>query len=80
MIVFTKHALERMKQRTITRDEVIQVLTTSKQRMKDILGHSIAQLDDNGKILRVFFVERNKDIIVITAYRTSKEKYRRYGN
>jgi len=79
LIVFTKHALERMKQRTITRDEVIQVLTTSKQRMKDSFGHAIGQLDDNGKFLRVFFVERNKDIIVITAYKTSKEKYRRYS-
>lgn len=75
MIVFTKHALERMKQRAITRDEVIQVLTNSKDRMTDNLGHSIAQLDDNGKILRVFFVERENNTIVITAYKTSKERY-----
>ena len=47
--------------------------------MKDSFGHAIGQLDDNGKFLRVFFVERNKDIIVITAYKTSKEKYRRYS-
>lgn len=76
MIVFTKHALERMKQRTITRDEVIEVLTISKERITDNLGHSIAQVDCNGKILRVFFVERDESIIVITAYKTSKEKYR----
>ncbi len=76
MIIFTKHALERMKQRAITKDEIIHVLTNSKERMKDILGHSIAQLDGNGKILRIFFVEREQDIIVITAYKTSKEKYR----
>ncbi|RDE13035.1 MAG: hypothetical protein C4K48_09190 [Candidatus Thorarchaeota archaeon] len=31
MIIFTKHALERMKQRAITRDEVIEVLSTSEQ-------------------------------------------------
>lgn len=74
MIVFTKHALERMKQRAITRDEVIQVLKISKEKMIDSLGHSIAQLDDNGKILRVFFVERENNIIVITAYKTSKER------
>ncbi len=60
MIVFTKHALERIKQRTITRDEVVQVLTISKERMKDSLGHSIAQVDSNGKILRVFFVNETK--------------------
>ena len=51
MIVFTKHALERMKQRDITKDEVIQVLTISKEKKRNNLGHSIAQLDSNGKIL-----------------------------
>ncbi len=76
MIIFTKHALERMKQRAITRDEVIQVLSKSKERMTDSLGHSIGQITDGGKILRVFFIEREKRIIVITAYKTSKEKYR----
>ncbi|KXH76225.1 MAG: hypothetical protein AM326_03310 [Candidatus Thorarchaeota archaeon SMTZ-45] len=77
MIIFTKHALERMKQRAITRDEVIQVLSTSKERMTDSLGHSSAQMDSNGKILRVFFVEQDGNIVVITAYRTSKIKYRK---
>ena len=77
MIIFTKHALERMKQRGITRDEVVQVLSMSKERLIDSLGHSIAQLDSNGKVLRVFFNERDKDIIVITVYKTSKEKYRK---
>lgn len=66
-----------MKQRAITRDEVIQLLSTSKERMTDSLGHSIAQMDSNGKILRVFFVERDGNFIIITAYRTSKEKYRK---
>jgi len=65
-----------MKQRAITRDDVIQVLTISKERMIDNLGHSIAQFDDNGKIVRVFFVERDNNTIVIIVYRTSKDKYR----
>lgn len=77
MIIFTKHALERMKQRAITRDEVIQTISTSKDEMTDSFGHSIAQVDSNGKKLRVFFIGRGDDIIVITAYKTSKEKYRR---
>jgi len=76
VIIFTKHALERMKQRSITRDDVVQVLSQSKERLTDELGHSIAQSNTNGMILRVFFTERDKDIIVITAYRTSKDKYR----
>ncbi len=77
MIIFTKHALERMKQRAITRDEVVQVLSLSKEKLTDDLGHSIVQNNVNGMILRVFFVERDENIIVITAYKTSKEKYRK---
>jgi len=76
VIIFTKHALERMKQRAITRDEVIQVLTESKERLTDNLGHSIVQSDTSGMILRVFFVERDDNFVVITVYKTSKEKYR----
>ena len=75
MIIFTKHALERMKQRAITRDEVIQVLTVSKERLTDNLGHSIVQSNTNGMIFRVFFVERDDNFVVITVYKTSKEKY-----
>jgi hypothetical protein len=76
LIVFTKHALERMKQRAITRDEVIQALRASKERVTDSLGHSIVQSENHGKILRVIYIEREKNIIVITVYKTSKEKYR----
>ena len=76
MIIFTKHALERMKQRAITRDEIVQVLSQPKERLADELGHSIAQSETNGMILRVFFVERDDNFVVITVYKTTKEKYR----
>ncbi|MGY5853885.1 MAG: DUF4258 domain-containing protein [Candidatus Thorarchaeota archaeon] len=65
-----------MKQRGITRDEVIRTLETSVKTMTDNLGHSIAQLSMNGRVLRVFFVERDGKTIVITAYISSKVKYR----
>lgn len=75
MIVFTKHALERMKQRSIERDDIVRALELSERPKKDNLGHSIAELDINGTILRVFYAEREGKIVVITAYKTSKEKY-----
>jgi len=65
-----------MKQRAIARDEVIQALTKSEKRMTDSLGHTVAQLETNGKLLRVFFVEREGNTIVITTYWTSQEKNR----
>ena len=75
MIVFTKHALERMKQRGISREEVIRAIESSQKTVQDTLGHSIAQLQEDGRILRVFYVQRNGDLLVITTYRSSKTKY-----
>ncbi|TFG04359.1 DUF4258 domain-containing protein [Candidatus Thorarchaeota archaeon] len=65
-----------MRQRSITRDDVVLVLTKSDESLTDRFGHSIAQMESNGEILRVFFTERDDNIIVITVYKTSKEKYR----
>ncbi|MDF1541447.1 MAG: DUF4258 domain-containing protein [Candidatus Thorarchaeota archaeon] len=75
MIVFTLHVLARMKQREISRDEVIMAIKSPDSVTNDKLGHSIAQLQMNDHILRVFFVERDGNTIVITAYSSSKTKY-----
>ena len=74
MIIFSKHALERMKQRGITRDEILQTLVETKSPLLDEFGHYIAQKPMHGKILRVFFQKRGNDTFVITAYLTSKIK------
>jgi hypothetical protein len=76
VIIFTRHALERMKQRDISRDDVIKALQDTENRTTDPMGHQISTIETDDRILRVFFVERDKDVVVITAYRTSKRKYR----
>ena len=72
MIIFSKHALERMKQRGITRDDVLLALSETDSPAVDTFGHSIAQTRIRDKMLRVFFQKRGNDTIVITAYLTSK--------
>ncbi|MHA1930207.1 MAG: DUF4258 domain-containing protein [Candidatus Thorarchaeota archaeon] len=74
MIIFSKHALERMKQRGITKDEVLEALSETESPDMDTLGHFIAQKTIRGKILRVFFQKKGNDTFVITAYLTSKIK------
>lgn len=76
MIIFTKHALERIKHRGITKDEVLLALSETESSVLDTFGHYVAQKPIHGKILRVFFQKRGNDTFVITAYLTSKtEKY-----
>ena len=75
MIVFTRHALERMKQRSITKEEVLVTIREFKAK-QDGLGHLVAQREVDARLLRVFYVERDETLTVITAYKTSKNKYK----
>jgi len=74
LIIFTKHALERMKQRGITKEEVLQALSETESSVLDAFGHYVAQIPIHGKFLRVFYQKRGNDTYVITAYLTSKTK------
>ncbi|NHJ12421.1 MAG: DUF4258 domain-containing protein [Candidatus Thorarchaeota archaeon] len=76
MILFTRHALERMRQRAISKEEVQQVIRDSDTTLSDGYGHLIAQAKQNEHMLRVFFRKEENSYIVITAYKTSKsDKY-----
>ncbi len=75
MIVFTRHALERMKQRNITKEEVLAAIRESGAK-QDGLGHLVAQREVDARLLRVFYVERDETLVVITAYKTSKNRYK----
>jgi len=68
VIIFTKHALERVKQHAITRDDVVQVLTNSKERTKDILGHPIRHGTQNFRA-RISPLQAREAVIVSNFYR-----------
>ena len=55
LIKFTKHALERMRIRGITKVEVIDAITNSEKELKDSQGTLIAQKVGNKFLLRVFY-------------------------
>jgi hypothetical protein len=67
---FTRHARQRMQQRRITEDEVIDVLETPDEILDGDMGEAIAVqwlLDDE---LRVVYQERADDsYLVITIFR-----------
>ena len=76
LIKFTKHALERMRIRGITKIEVIDALTNSEKELKDSQGNLIAQKVGKKFLLRVFYFIEEESKIVVTAYKTSKiDKY-----
>ncbi len=79
MIVFTRHALERMKQRGITQKEVEEaLLDTSASEPANDSETIVAQSLLCGRILRVHFRIVDGDRLVVTAYWTSKvRKYKR---
>lgn len=77
-IKFIEHALERIKERGITKDEVIDAISEPDYVGKGYGGREVAQKLTDGKLLRVIYEKHGDEIIVITAYKTSKvEKYLR---
>jgi len=75
-IKFTKHALEQMLFREITKDEIIEVVNNPEKVIEGIGSTKIAQRLIDDKLLRVYFRSEGKDKIIITAYKTSKlERY-----
>ncbi|MHA2028456.1 MAG: DUF4258 domain-containing protein [Candidatus Kariarchaeaceae archaeon] len=75
MIIFTRHALERIKQRTIDKELIRNILSTLDQEIpiiEDNFGNFIIQSKINDYLLRIVFRKSNSDVIVITADQTSK--------
>ena len=71
-IKFTKHALERMKVREITKEDIIGAINNPEKIIQDAHGIFIAQQVKKKYLLRVFYYTQKNSNIVITAYKTSK--------
>jgi len=75
-ISFTKHALERMRIRGITKEELIDTINNPEKELNDSFGNVIAHKVKKKYLLRVFYYNEENSKIVITAYKTSKiDKY-----
>jgi len=73
---FTKHALERMRIRGITKEEVIDAITNPDKETNDSYGNIIANKIKKKYLLRVFYYIEIDSKVVITTYKTSKiDKY-----
>ncbi|UCE13550.1 MAG: DUF4258 domain-containing protein [Candidatus Heimdallarchaeota archaeon] len=80
-IQFSEHALERMRARNLTTDQIKEAITNPDEQLPNEIGkvaHKV--LNDNTTpekyLLRVFYKEEEDRIFVISAYKTVKiEKY-----
>ena len=72
-IQFIPHALERMKERGISKEMVKETILNPDSVSEGYSGRKVAQKRLNGKMIRVIYEETHGGVIVvITAYITSK--------
>ncbi|WP_099209478.1 DUF4258 domain-containing protein [Thermococcus henrietii] len=76
-IRFIPHALQRLEERGIPRELVEEAVKNSDEVRDGYCGRKVAQKRLNGRLIRVIFEEEEGDVVVITAYVTSK--VRKYG-
>ncbi|MFX0099480.1 MAG: DUF4258 domain-containing protein [Candidatus Hodarchaeota archaeon] len=77
VVRFTQHALERMKNRDISRKDVLDTINSPDRILKDAVGNDISQRVIGGYLIRVFHRKANGDILILTVYKTSKiSKYK----
>jgi len=67
MIIFTNHALQRMKERGISEKEIKQVISGA-DYIKHESNKIIASKRLNRKTVEAVFVKKNSKIIIITCY------------
>lgn len=73
-VTFIPHAEERLKDRGIPRELVISTIEKPDSLDEGYGGRKVAQRSLNGKLIRVIYEERDDEILIITAYITSKIK------
>jgi hypothetical protein len=76
-IKYIPHALARMEERGIPKELVEDTLKHPDKVIEGYLGRKVAQKNINGKVVRIIYEEDGENIVVVTAYITSKLK--KYG-
>ena len=73
MIIFTRHFLERMRERKISEHEIRSLLDDDNAK-SDLngFGNTIKQSAATSYLLRIIFRRSEADLILITVYKTSK--------
>jgi hypothetical protein len=71
-IIFIQHALDRLEERGISKELVIEVIRDPDEVDPESDRRKIAQKLISGKLLRVIYDEDEESIEVISAYSTSK--------
>jgi hypothetical protein len=72
-VIFTRHALQQAALRGISRDDILDTLANPDATVPGDAGKRVAQKIHGSQLLRVIHrIEPNGDILVITAYKTSK--------
>jgi hypothetical protein len=65
-IKFTKHALERLKSRSISKEIVLEIINNYDSLQKDKYGNFIAQKKKDKYLYRVFYSIKEDDKLIIT--------------
>ncbi len=71
-IIFIPHALDRLKERDISKELVIEIIRNPDNIDPESERRKIVQKLIKGKLLRVVYDEEEESIVVISAYSTSK--------
>ncbi|MHA1646484.1 MAG: DUF4258 domain-containing protein [Promethearchaeota archaeon] len=71
-IIYTKHSLLQMKNRKISPTQIESILKNPQKKTDDEFGNQVAQKIIDNYLIRVIYKIQDENIVIITAYRTSK--------
>jgi len=69
-VIFIRHALDRLEERGISKDLVIEIIRDPDDVDLESERRKIAQKLIKGKLLRIVYDEEGECLVVISAYRT----------
>ena len=78
-IRFSRHALNRAKERSIDLKQIEEVLRNPTETIDVKFGRKASYRQYNDKFIVVIFEEHDDEIVVVTVLRVDKERLRGYG-